>query len=83
MWSGREHRFGSSHDGEGSCALVMLTVCAQRDAFLGCWQIEQEEEHIANRLLKRLDQLKQEKQVSAPHTKDLVRTHIVQTRQCP
>lgn len=35
--------------------------------YLPALQIEQEEEHIANRLLKRLNQLKQEKQVHLSH----------------
>ncbi len=43
--------------------VTMLTRQAKHEVVSLCCQIEQEEEHIANRLLKRLDQLKQEKQV--------------------
>lgn len=50
-------------DGIVLFALTMLTRQAKREVVPLCCQIEQEEEHIANRLLKRLDQLKQEKQV--------------------
>ena len=48
--------FSAWNDASGPALKVTLNIP------LHC-QIEQEEEHIANRLLKRLDQLKQEKQV--------------------